>query len=249
MAILPALQSAAIRLVGRKPGTFYGSPNAFELEISDLANEVAADAARYQDWQALIRFATITADGVTADFALPADYGRQLIASDMASVSGWSGSFDRITDPNAFRYGQARDYAPFPGGWTLYGDMLRFAPPPTQDLTFPYITANYARALDGTPKPAFDADTDVFSLPERLLTLGLVWRWRENKKLDASGDQEAFVKALDEYAASDKGSRVIRKSARRHIPGTYPAWPGVLGGSGSGTVPDLDGIFNAELDF
>src|SRR3546814_5464552 len=52
--------------------------------------------------------------------------------------------------------------------------------------------------------------SDTFLLPERLLTLGLVWRWRENKKLDATGDQEAFIKALDEYAAKDKGSRVIR---------------------------------------
>src|SRR3546814_14852216 len=67
--------------------------------------------------------------------------------------------------------------------------------------------------------------SDTFLLPERLLTLGLVWRWRENKKLDATGDQEAFIKALDEYAAKDKGSRVIRSRSRLRLPGTHIAWP------------------------
>jgi hypothetical protein len=102
-------------------------------------------------------------------------------------------------------------------------------PSDTQTATYPYITKNWARSAALTDGPAFTADDDTFLLPERLLTLGLVWRWRENKKLDASGDQEAFVKALDEYGAKDKGSRVIRRRASRGIPGTYAAWPWELG--------------------
>src|SRR3546814_14673647 len=72
--------------------------------------------------------------------------------------------------------------------------------------------------------------SDTFLLPERLLTLGLVWRWRENKNLDATGDQEAFIKALDEYAAKDKGSRVIRSRSRLSLPGPHIDWPYELGG-------------------
>ncbi len=76
------------------------------------------------------------------------------------------------------------------------------------------------------------ADTDEWLLPERLLTLGLVWRWRENKGL-ATNDQQAFIKALDEYGAKDSGSKVIaRNSYSTPRLRTYTAWPYMLGGNG-----------------
>src|SRR3546814_7302765 len=71
MAILTALQSAAIRLIGRKPSTVYCASGTFEMEIADLANEVAQDVAKYQDWQALVWVANITGNGEVEEFALP----------------------------------------------------------------------------------------------------------------------------------------------------------------------------------
>jgi hypothetical protein len=49
MSFLTAAQSAAIRLIGKKPTTFFSSQNTFELEITDLANEIAADLVKYAD--------------------------------------------------------------------------------------------------------------------------------------------------------------------------------------------------------
>src|SRR3546814_5064934 len=59
-----------------------------------------------------------------------------------------------------------------------------------------------------------DWSSDVCSSDLRVITLGLVWRWREMKKLNFAGDQEAFTKALDEYASKDAGSKVIRYGGR-----------------------------------
>src|SRR3546814_15691620 len=96
-----------------------------------------------------------------------------------------------------------RGFTGSPGGWIIYADKIRFSPPPASGAaaTFPYISKRWARdaGTDGY-KAAFTSDSDTFLLPERLLTLGLVWRWRENKKLAATGDQEAFIKALEKYA-------------------------------------------------
>ncbi|WP_152522343.1 phage adaptor protein [Sphingobium sp. HDIP04] len=232
MAILSAMQSAALRLVGRKPTTFFGASGTFEAEIADWTNEVAQDIAKYQDWQALQSVATITGDGSTEEFDLPADYDRMLVYSDVQDLEAWCWGYRAFDDINQFLYHQARGFGPWPGGWIIYGNKLRFSPAPAdgQIATYPYIIKNWAKSSDSTPKAAFDIDTDSFVLPERLLTLALVWRWRENKKLDASGDQEAFIKALDEYGAKDRGSRPIFKNARRYIAGAYPAWPWALGG-------------------
>jgi hypothetical protein len=231
VAILTALQSAAVRLVGRRPTTFFGANGTLELEMCDLINEVAQDVSKYQDWQALVRIGTVTGDGTTTAFDLPSDYDRMLLNTEVADLSSWFWGFGAFSDINTFLYSEARGFNPFPGGWIIYADQLRFSPAPVaaQVATFPYITKNLATAFSTAPKAAFDTDTDSFLLPERLLTLGLVWRWRENKKLDATGDQEAFIKALDEYASKDKGSRILRRNARRFMAGTQQAWPWTLG--------------------
>lgn len=229
MAILSAMQSAALALVGRKPDAFFGSSDLFETEIADLVNEVAEDVARYQDWQALQKVATLTGDGAVRSFDLPADYGRMMIASEVRSSNFPLWGFSRYESLDEFLLDEARNFRAAPGGWITTGGQIKFNPAPTGTASFPYISSRWAIGEGGTRRAAFEADSDNFVLPERLLKLGLIWRWREQKKLDAAGDQEAFVKALDEYAVSDRGSRVYRYSGRRSFPGTHTAWPWQLG--------------------
>lgn len=233
MTIQSAMQSAAIRLMGQKPSAFFSATDKFAIELCDLVNEVATDIAKYQDWQPLIQFATVTGNGTATDFPLPLDYDRMLQNASVNDRNNWFWGFDHTSDISGFAQFQNFGFQPLPGIWTIYGNRLRFSPAPSasQIAQFPYISKNWAIDTSTAPKSAFTADTDSFALPERLLTLGLVWRWRENKKLDATGDEEAFIKALDEYAAKDKGARVYRRGSRRSFPGTYAAWPWALGPS------------------
>ena len=237
MTVLAALQSAAIRLMGRKPGTFFGATSTFENELCDLVNEVAVDIAKYKDWPELTRIETLTGDGTTVEFNLPTDYDRLPIDAAIQDSTSWAWGYFHYNDINQFLFDEARDFSAAPGGWIIYDGKLRFSPAPGDATTarFPYITKNIVRDVSTAPKEQFDSDEDSFILPERLLTLGLVWRWRENKKLDYTGDQEAFIKALDEYAAKAGGPTIIRRVSggrRGNLaypwelgPGTY--WPNV----------------------
>jgi hypothetical protein len=229
MAILAAMQSAAIKLQGRRPSAFFGVTDVFEMEISDLINEVAADIAKSHDWQALTNVATITGDGSTTTFVLPADYDRMLVNSALTDPTNWLWGYHGFTDINAFLVAEGQGFEPFPGGWIIYGNEMRFVPAPSTQARFPYISSYWAQDATTALKAQFTDDGDTFLLPERLLTLGLVWRWRENKKLDFTGDQEAFTKALGEYAARDRGARSYSRGSRHYYPGTYPAWPWELG--------------------
>jgi hypothetical protein len=229
MTVASAMQSAAIRLVGRKPAVFFAASDNFEMELCDLVNEVAQDVAKYRDWQALTKVHTVEGDGDDTTFPLPADYDRMLVATDLQDPANWVFGYHRFGDINSFLFEEARGFTAHPGGWIIYGNEMRFSPAPTGQAVFPYISAAWARGSNGAPKTAFSDDADEFLLPERLLTLGLVWRWRENKKLDATGDQEAFIKALDEYAAKDGGSRRYARGRTSTFPNTYPAWPWALG--------------------
>ena len=232
MAVLAALQSAALRLVGQRPPVFFGSSGQIEIELCDLVNEVAQEIVDYADWQGLTRLHTISGNGVTTDFNLPDDYGRQLIRSDVQDLDSWAWGYQRCTDINDFLCQQARGLIPIPGIWIINDNLMQFAPAPSSGnpATFPYLTKNYATSSDTLEgKDAFTADTDTFGLAERLLTLGLVWKWREQKKLDFTGDQENFQNELNKAAAKDKGSRIYRSGRRGFFRGTYPAWPWTLG--------------------
>lgn len=229
MAVRDALSAASIRLVGQRPSTFFGADGQTELELTDLVNEVAKDVAKYQDWQAITKIAEIVTNGGET-YPFPSDYDRMTQAALMHDVESWAWGYFHYSDINRFIYDKDRGFQSIPGGWIIFGDEFHFSPIPTGTAKFPYITKNIVTSSGGVEKPEFTNDSDVFKLPERLLTLGLVWRWREQKKLDATGDMEAFTKALDEYAVKDGGSRVIRRRSRWNFwPGTHPAWPWQLG--------------------
>lgn len=228
--IRDALQKAAIRLVGRRPTSFFGSSGQLELELCDLVNEVAQDVANYQEWQQLQKVATLTGDGVTESFPIPDDFEEMNVANAMLDLSAWFWNYFRYTNISQYLASKAYDFQTSPGGWILHNNEFHFWPiiPNGQSATYPYITTNIVTDANGIGKREFTEDTDTFFMDERVLTLGLVWRWRENKKLDATGDQEAFLKALTEYGVKLDGDKTIARRVRRF--GNLPvAWPRTIG--------------------
>lgn len=228
MSVLTAMQSATLRVVGQRPASFFGSPETLEMEMCDLVNEVARDVQRFTDWQALTKIHTIVPNG--EEYPLPTDYSRMGLAADMQTPPFsimWG--YSHASNVNEFLALKETWLISSIGGglWTIMGDKFHFYPAPTTEAKFVYIGGHYAvDGETGQGKDEFNDDSDKFVLPHRLLTLGLIWRWREMKKLDFSGDQEAFMKALSEEAGKDGGSRVIRKGGRSWPLNLYPSWTG-----------------------
>jgi hypothetical protein len=218
MALLNALQSASIRLMGKKPTAFASSSNKFELELMDMAGEVATDIMKSHEWQALKRVHSISGDvaGTTA-FPLPSDFDRFLINADFVGEETIGGRwFQQISDINEFTYLTEREMEiSWPGAWMIYANQIRFVPAPEDGETYriPYISRNFVLSGTGTPKATFTADDDTFALSERLLTLGVIWKWRENKKMDYTGDLENFTKAFGEESAKDGGTPIYRSGS------------------------------------
>jgi hypothetical protein len=78
-------------------------------------------------------------------------------------------------------------------------------------------------------KAAFTADADAFVLPERLLKLDLIWRWRALKRMEYSEDMVNFNMAMEKAISKDKGTRIL-VAGRQRIPyNVRNAYPGPLG--------------------
>lgn len=233
MTLLSACQSAAIRLVGRKPDTIFSATDPFSLEMQVLSNEVAKDIAKSHDWQALVRTHSITPNGVDTSFPLPEDYDRMLLDSDIYDGSSWAWGYCHVTRPNDWLRMKVENFGWIsPGAWAMQGNQFEFQPAPTSETAaqFVYITKHIVLKEDGEPADAFTKDDDSFILNERLLTLGVIWKWRELKRLEASTDEANFIKAFSEIAGKDGGSKIIRKGGHRLRGDFRTAWPWTLGG-------------------
>lgn len=232
MTVLAAAQDAAILLLGRKPSSLFGS-DQFGAELGALANEAAADIVEYYDWQKLRKLATFTGDGATASFDLPIDYNRMLKKGAIHSTMWRTRNFRQARDEDEFLLLKDINLAGTPGVWLMLGGQLQFFPPPSASEVgrYYYISNRFVSVGDGQPgsKAKFTADNDAFVLPERLITLALMWRWRALKRLEYSEDMQSYGVALDQAVAKDRGSKVLTVGTQRHAVDAVAPYPGTLG--------------------
>lgn len=233
MTVLSACQSALVRLIGKRPSTVFSSQEQTVVEVADLVTEVATDIMKGHDWQALTKVYPITGDGFLTYFPLPQDYDRMVLAQGVSDANSWFWGYTQVPDLDTWLQIQNGFYLGVvaPGWWMLLENKFQFQPAPASGATasIPYIANTFARSSTGVPQSTFAADTDTFVLDERLLTLGLIWRWRAQKRLEYAEDLQTYEIALSQAQARDRGAVVIRSNGRRRVGNLGVAWPWTLG--------------------
>lgn len=226
MTVLSACQEAAIELSQTEPTTLFSTTDKFAKELRVQANKSAVAIAKAYDWQALTTRATITGDGSDTSFPLPSDYGRMVLKTNLASNSS-NIDLVKATDLDQWDYFQNNPGILNPGLWIVLGGEIQINPAPATGVIHSYYYISKNIVTGG--KVAFDADTDTFVLPERLLTLSIIWRWRASKRLEYAEDLENFNIAFGEETATDKGSRVLVAGRQRNPYNLTNAYPRALG--------------------
>lgn len=233
MSVLSAAQSAAIRLLGEKPNSLFSPVSGnikFANELADLATDVAVDIMKAHDWRALTKLCTLTGDGTNLGFSLPSDYDRMPVKSAVHSATWEKWRYERAQDLDQWRDILTFSGTGVPGWWIILGGQMQISqgngvPLPTGEKALFYYISNYIVAN----KSAFTLDTDAFVLDERLLTLGLIWRWRAQKRQEYGEDMKNYEIALAQQIGHDKGSRIIAVGPARNRYNVTTAYPGALG--------------------
>lgn len=227
--IFPALKAAILRCTGVSVTEVYASTDTVAMEMADLANEVASDIAKSHDWRILTKVHTITGDGGLT-YPLPDDYDRMVLASEIDEQSNWLWGYYPFADVNEWMRCSSGNHSIInPGGWIDLGGYLNFYPAPTGTAEFPYIRNDWARDSGGNSQTAFTSDEDTFILDNRLLTLGLIWRWLAQKKMDYSEEMATYELALSQAQTRDKGARVLRSGRGKTLNGKTAYSMGPLG--------------------
>lgn len=211
MTILTVIQDACVSGIAlERPTAVYGSSVREHLELGAVANEMADMIVASHDWQKLQRLATITGDGSTTAFDLPSDYARMALETQLWS-SVIEGPLLAVRDKDVWLQAVTRNYEFLTNAWTIYGDQIHFRPAldSGETVTYWYQSDLTVQPSSGSNKTAFDADTDTFRLDERLLKLGIIWKWREMKGLPYAEDMATYERLLSKLMTADRGPAVL----------------------------------------
>jgi hypothetical protein len=233
MTVLTACREAAVKLNQTVPTSVFTSTDAFAAELALAANEAAEAIVAAKEWQKLKTLATMTGDGAATSFALPSDYHRMLVNGVVHSATWQNSPFTKARDEDDWIYTGDLAQAGTPGKWIILGGRFQVLPamPVGETARFYYISRNVVAATAGGAgtKTAFTVDTDELILPERLLRLAIVWRWRSNKRMEYAEDMQNFEIACAEEMGADKGSNILMIGRQRWPADVRTAYPRALG--------------------
>lgn len=222
MTLKTAVDSAAIRTVGSAPTAVFSSNDQIAIEMRDLSTEVAREIAESYEWRSITKIVQMSGG---MNFPLPEDYDRMLVGQGIQDRDTWFWGYYPFSSVSEYMMAVNGNLPLIsPGGWILLDNEFKFYPLPVGTATFPYISKFIVKGANDVLKPAFTADDDTFLLSERLLTLGLIWRWKAQKGLDYSEDYNIYSTELAKMQNNDKGSRVLMPDVRYSIPGARMAY-------------------------
>lgn len=234
MSLISICQDAASELGLRQPATIVGSTDLTAQILYRLANASGKQLARYHDWQALTVEQTFTTLAQTeqTDALDPDDFDRMIYNAEV-----WNRSTDtRFTGPTPQRVWQRLQtgigISGATGWWRIKNSQLNVYPAPSagETLAFEYISKRWARSSGGTEQEKFLADTDTTVLDEDLITLEMIWRFRQSRGFPQYAEDMATCEREKEKAAArDRGTGRVRPEDTRVDAPQPPIFAGTIG--------------------
>lgn len=231
MSLLTIVQDAAVILGLTQPTAVVLSPDLATKKLLRFANQGGKALTKYHDWQTLIveqTFISLATEEQTNALP-PADYGRMIYNPEIWDRT----SHIRLVGPTQQRYWallKSGIAGGLSGYWRILGNQLRILPVMSagHTLGFEYISKRWAQSSGGTRQEAFLADTDTALVPEDLITLEIIWRFRHSRGFaQYAEDLSTCEREKETAAAADRGTGRIRPESSDY--GQSPQQPGWVG--------------------
>lgn len=181
------------------------------------------------NWRNLNIALTLTGDGTTTLFALPADFERMLQGQALYSTKYPSIPLQGPISSQDLLALKALPITPTRPVWRLIGGTLEIWPALAnlEVVNGEYRSTNPIVSGDGlTRKPRWTNDSDYTLFPEIILRLGMIWRWKASKGLDYGEDFKTYQMERDKKAGHEAGGKIVRMTNTYDIGSEQ--WPGVI---------------------
>jgi len=224
MSLLTLVQDVCRRISLARPNAVMSATDEQTQQLLGLANEEGQELAARFPWQALTQqsqFATVAAESQGSMTTL-AGAGFGWILNDTI----WNRSQRRpIFGPKTPANWQMLKASFMNGPWIQYrirGNEMLFLPTPAagEDCYFEWQSKYWVISSTGNAASYVD-DADTSLLDERLLTLGVIWRWKAAKGLEYAEDFNKYERALID--ATSRDATKPRLSLDGYSPDLFPA--------------------------
>lgn len=216
MTLLSVTQSVCKQLSLAQPNASFSATDDMVEQIVILAQEAGDDLMRDHDWSILTVVKDFTGSGVQAQTEPP----TVSIAFDRFAQNSYLWDTTRKWQlsgpktPTEWQRITINDAGTLQGWWTMLGGVINILPVPaiTDTFRYTYITKNWIRVASGSQisdVAEWSNDTNTSLLPERLIKLSTIWRWKQAKGLSYEEDMATFEREKIRHIARDRGPRQI----------------------------------------
>ena len=218
MSLLTIIQQAAPILGIAKPAAVIGSSDLQVQQLLEIAQEEGHELAKRHDWRQMTKAGEFQAvDDFEQPGSLPGDYDRMAQGATMwNSTQRWP--IAGPVTPEQWADLQGRPVVPtVQAFFRIIGTAFWLYPAPAASdvVTFEYQSKIWCRpAAGGAPQTEWQADTDLGVIDERLMKLGIIWRWKRAKGFDYAEELSTYERNVEREAGRSNGRAVI--SMARH---------------------------------
>jgi len=218
MTALSIVQNACTRLGVSSPSAVFTSTDLQIVLLRNLMNQEGEELARganFSDyaWKRLIAEQTFTATAAYVQTgAVPTDFNYIL------SDTFWNRTLMRQCrgplSPEQWQQVMAIPTGSVDPWYRFRGTDLMIYPTPTagHSMAYEYVIKNWCASSGGTAQSAYAADTDTSYLEERLITLGIIWRFQKQKGLDYAEEFRTYQIEVGKVIARDGGRKIASLS-------------------------------------
>lgn len=219
MTALSIIQRTAGLLSLDIPAAVFSSTDQQIIQLRTLMNEEGQTLARggesfEHNWTALITEKTFTTVATaTQTSAVSSDFGWIINNTFWNRTLRWP--VDGPMSPEQWQNVQAVPTGSIrPNFRFISGPNLEIYPTPTagQTCAYEYVSKNWAQTSGAIGLAEMTADTDVALIEERLISLGIRWRYLKSKGLDYSEDFRTYQIEVGKAIARDGGRRTTSLS-------------------------------------
>jgi hypothetical protein len=208
MSLLTMCQAAAAQLSVTVPSLVMLGSDDTSVILRRLADEEGLALMGRYPWQALQRehtFTTTAADTQTG--GIPSDFDR--VIPDTVFNRNTRRRVAGPLSPDEWAQTKASLVTYVNPTFRIRTDAFLMTPNPPagETVAYEYISKNFCKSSGGTGQAAWAADSDLGVLDERLMTLGLVWRFRQAKGLPYGEDLALYERRVADAQMRDGGGK------------------------------------------
>ena len=206
MSLLQMVKDACDELNLARPSVVVNSTDNQVRHLLRLANNEGRSLAKRHGWQILTSeqtfTTTATATQATAS-ALPTDLGW-IIPETMWNRTSRRRIYGPV-DNQEWQETQGSTVVSVNPSFRVRGGTILLSPAPTtgESVYYEYVSNKWCQSSGAVAQAAWAADSDTGRLDEKIMTLGIVWRFKAEKKLDYSTELSNYEREVADAIMRD----------------------------------------------